>query len=43
VKNRIDPRNLLAVVVGTATEVLDPLRLALPTLSEVVVVPFDTE
>jgi len=43
VKNRIDPRNLLTVVVGTATEVLDPLRLALPSVSEVVVVPFDKE
>jgi zinc protease len=43
VKNRIDVDRLLAVVVGTATEVLEPLRSAVPSLSEVVVVPFDAE
>jgi hypothetical protein len=43
VKNRIDVHRLLAVVVGTATEVLEPLRSVLPSVSEVVVVPFDAE
>jgi zinc protease len=43
VKNRIDPGNLLAVVVGTATDVLGSLREAVPSLSEVSVVPFDAE
>jgi zinc protease len=43
VKNRIDVDRLLAVVVGTATEVLEPLRSVLPSVSEVVVVPFDAE
>lgn len=43
VKKRIDAERLLAVVVGTAAEVLEPLRSAVPSLSEVVVVPFDAE
>jgi zinc protease len=43
VKNRIDVGRLLAVVVGTATEVLEPLRSAVPSVSEIVVVPFDAE
>jgi zinc protease len=43
VKNRIDVDRLLAVVVGTAAEVLDPLRSAVPSVSDVVVVPFDAE
>ncbi len=43
VKNRIHPQDLLVVVVGTAAQVLDPLRSAIPGLSEVSVVPFDTE
>ena len=43
VKNRIHPRDLLVVVVGTAAQVLDPLRSAIPGLSEVSVVPFDAE
>lgn len=43
VKNRIDADRLLAVVVGTAAEVLEPLRSAVPALAEVAVVPFDAE
>jgi zinc protease len=43
VKKRIHPENLLSVVVGTASQVLDPLRSALPGLTEASVVPFDTE
>jgi zinc protease len=43
VKRRLDPERLLAVVVGTAAQVLEPLRGAVPRLSEVAVVPFDAE
>jgi zinc protease len=43
VRKRIHPEDLLAVVVGTATQVLEPLRGALPGLTEASVVPFDTE
>jgi zinc protease len=43
IKNRIHPENLLAVVVGTASQVLEPLRAALPGLTEASVVPFDAE
>ncbi len=43
VKKRLDPANLLSVVVGTASEVLEPLKGAIPGLSEVAVVPFDAE
>jgi zinc protease len=43
VKKRIRPDNLLAVVVGTATEVLAPLRAAVPSMLEGTVVPFDAE
>ena len=43
VRNRIHPEDLLIVVVGTAAQVLEPLRAAIPGLSEVSVVPFDAE
>jgi zinc protease len=43
VKERIKPKDLLAVVVGTAADVLDPLRSAVVELSEASVVPFDAE
>jgi len=43
VKSRIHPENLLSVVVGTASQVLDPLQSALPGLTEASVVPFDAE
>jgi zinc protease len=43
VKNRIHADNLLSVVVGTASQVLDPLRSAVPGLTEASVVPFDAE
>jgi zinc protease len=43
VKNRIHPQDLLVVVVGTAAQVIEPLRSAIPALSEVSVVPFDAE
>lgn len=43
VKNRIDPSRLLAVVVGTAAAVLEPLKGAVSDLAEVSVVPFDAE
>ena len=43
VKNRIHPEDLLVVAVGTAAQVLEPLRGAIPKLSEASVVPFDSE
>ncbi len=43
VKNRIQKDDLLVVVVGTANQVLEPLRSAIPGVSEVSVVPFDAE
>jgi zinc protease len=43
VKNRIRKEDLAIVVVGTASQVLEPLRDAVPALSETSVVPFDTE
>ncbi|HXX68885.1 MAG TPA: pitrilysin family protein [Polyangiaceae bacterium] len=42
VRNRIHAMDLLAVVVGTASQVLEPLR-ALSGLAEVTVQPFDAE
>ncbi|MCL2451079.1 MAG: insulinase family protein, partial [Polyangiaceae bacterium] len=43
VRRRIDPKNLLAVVVGTASEVLEPLRSAVPGLADARTVAFDAE
>jgi len=43
VKNRIHPEDVLAVVVGTASQVLEPLKKAMPDLREASVVPFDAE
>jgi zinc protease len=43
VRNRIHPENVLAVVVGTASTVLEPLKGAMPDASDVSVVPFDRE
>jgi zinc protease len=43
VRSRIHPENMLAVVVGTAAQVLDPLRGAIADLSDASVVPFDLE
>jgi zinc protease len=43
VRARIHPADLLAVVVGTASQVLAPLRDAIADLSEASVVPFDAE
>jgi zinc protease len=43
VKNRIHPENVLAVVVGTASQVLEPLKGAVSDLTEANVVPFDLE
>ncbi len=43
VRARLHPEDLLCVVVGTAAEVLDPLRSAVPGLTEASVVPFDAE
>jgi zinc protease len=43
IKKRIQPENLLVVVVATASQLLSPLKAAVPRLSEVSVVPFDAE
>jgi zinc protease len=43
VRRRIDPRNLLAVVVGTASQVGDAVRQAVPALAESKVVSFEEE
>jgi zinc protease len=43
VRKRIGPENLLSVVVGTASQVLEPLQAAVPRLREVSVVPYDAE
>jgi zinc protease len=43
VKNRIHPEDLLAVVVGTAAQILEPMRAAIPNLADASVVPFDLE
>jgi zinc protease len=43
VRARIRPQDVLAVVVGTAAQVLAPLRDAVPGLAEATVVPFDVE
>jgi hypothetical protein len=43
VASRIRTDNLLAVVVATASQVLDPLRSAVPGLAEASVVPFHVE
>jgi zinc protease len=43
VRERVRPADLLAVVVGTAAQVLAPLRDAIADLAEASVVPFDAE
>jgi hypothetical protein len=43
VKTRIHVDDLLVVVVGTASQVLEPLRAAIARLGEANVVPFDAE
>jgi zinc protease len=43
VQNRIHAENILAVVVGTASQVIEPLKKAAPSLSDTSVVPFDLE
>ncbi len=43
IKRRIHPDDVLAVVVGTASSILDPLRAAVDDLADVQVVPFDVE
>jgi zinc protease len=43
VRRRIATDSLLAVLVGTASQVADPVRKAVPSLTESRVVPFDAE
>jgi zinc protease len=43
VRARIHPQDFVAVVVGTASQVLEGLRESVPGLSDVTVVPFDAE
>jgi zinc protease len=42
IKNRIDPANLVVVVVGTAKEILEPIQKAIPDLAATDVVPFES-
>jgi zinc protease len=43
VRRRISTEALLAIVVGTAAQVGDPVRQAIPRLTASTVVPFDAE
>ena len=43
VKQRIHTNDILAVVVGTASQILSPIRESMANLAEVSVVPFDVE
>jgi zinc protease len=43
VKTRISVDNLLSVVVGTASQILEPLKGAVANLADTIVVPFDAE
>jgi zinc protease len=43
VRARVDPGALLAVVVGTASQVLEPLKKGFSRLDEAIVVPYDAE
>jgi zinc protease len=43
VRERLSPKDLVIVVVGTASEILDGVKAAIPDLAETTVVPFDAE
>ena len=43
VKARISVDNLLSVVVGTASQILEPLKGSVSNLADTRVVPFDAE
>jgi zinc protease len=43
IRSRITPEDLVISVVGTAKEILEPVRAAIPRLSSVDIVPFDTD
>ena len=40
-KRRLDPKNLLVVVVGTAGDILEPIQKAIPNLASTEVLPFE--
>jgi hypothetical protein len=42
VKNRIHPENLAIVMVGTAAQILEPVKAAIPKLDHVEVIPFES-
>lgn len=42
IKNRIHPENLAVVMVGTAAQILDKVKAAIPNLASTEVIPFDT-
>ena len=43
IARRIDPRSLLIVVLGTARDILEPIKERIPSLDAVEVVPFDAD
>jgi zinc protease len=43
IRARITPEDLVVSVVGTAKEILDPVRDAIPKVASVDIVPFDTD
>ncbi|HEX7669969.1 MAG TPA: hypothetical protein VF395_10310 [Polyangiaceae bacterium] len=43
IRARITPEDLVISVVGTAKEILDPIRDAIPRVASVEIVPFDTD
>jgi zinc protease len=43
IKNRISPENLLVTILGTATDIQDPVRASIPRLESTEVIPFDAD
>ena len=43
VASRLTAKDLVVVVVGTASEILDPVTKAIPDLVDHVVIPFDRD
>jgi zinc protease len=43
IKSRITPNNLLVAILGTAADIKDPVRAAIPNLESTEIVPFDTD
>lgn len=43
IRNRITPNDLLVTVLGTASDIQDPIRAAIPNLESTEVIPFDRD